>query len=362
MSIEPRPFHGVMEGDGFYNRHAKLPADGAATALPLLEKALREVALDPEGGPIVIADYGSSQGKNSQIPMKVAVKGLKARIGPNRAISVFHIDQPANDFNSLFRVLEGDPDRYIADEPDVHPAAIGRSFYEKVLPACSVHLGWSSFAAMWLSQLPTLLPGHFIAFRCNGAARAAFDRQAAVDWETFLSLRARELRPGGRLVVVLPALTDDGRGGLEPLFDNTTAVLDEMVADGTIASEERSRMAIRVHPTPQRDRLKPFEKNGEFQHLTVEHSQLSEVSDAAWEQFELDRDNHALAARRALFLRSIFAPSLASALSRGHAGNGAAGVVFADQLEQRLKQRILSQPVEMRTFAHTIVLAKARAS
>jgi hypothetical protein len=36
-----------MEGNGAYNKHAKLPADGAALALPLLEKAIREVKLDP---------------------------------------------------------------------------------------------------------------------------------------------------------------------------------------------------------------------------------------------------------------------------------------------------------------------------
>ena len=362
MSIEPGPSHGVMEGDGFYNRHAKLPADGAATALPLLDEAIRNVALHPDDGPIVIADYGSSQGKNSQVPMKVAVKGLRARVATSRPISVYHIDQSANDFNSLFKVLENDPDRYAADEVDVYSAAIGRSFYEKVLPANSVHLGWSSYAAMWLSQIPVSLPNHFLAVCSNGTARAAFDRQAAQDWNTFLSLRARELRPGARLVVVFPALSDDGLVGLEPLFNQANAVLEEMVADGAITCEERSRMTIRVHPCRQRDRLAPFQSNGEFQQLTVEHSQLAEVSDAAWEQFVCDRDNDALAARRSVFLRSIFAPSLACALSPVRAANGASRAVFADQLEQRLKRRLLSQPAEMRTFAHTIVLAKARAS
>ena len=193
------PSHGVMEGNGSYNKHAKLPADGAATALPLLEKAIKNVELDSGDEPIVIADYGSSQGKNSQIPIKVAVKGLRTRIGPGHAISVFHIDQPANDFNSLFKVLENDPERYHADDPDVYSAAIGRSFYEKVLPPSSVHLGWSSYAAMWLSGIPTLVPGHFLAIRCNGTARAEFDRQAAQDWKTFLSLRAHELRPARAL-------------------------------------------------------------------------------------------------------------------------------------------------------------------
>lgn len=358
MPHQPEPSHGVMEGNGFYNRHAKLPSNGAATALPILEKAIRDVELAPEDGPIVIADYGSSQGKNSQIPMRLAVQGLRKRNGSHRAISVFHIDQPANDFNSLFKVLEGDPDRYVADVPDVYPAAIGKSFYEKVLPPNTVHLAWSSYAAMWLSRIPMLIPDHFLAARSNGTARAAFDDQAAEDWKAFLSLRARELRPGGRLVVVVPAIADDGSVGLEPLFDTSNAVLGEMVADGAITSEERARMTLGVHPNRERDRLVPFEKAGEFQQLTVEASQMSEVSDDAWEQFELDRDSDALATRRALFLRSVFVPSFVCALNPERAGNGVSRVAFADQLEQRLKRRLLSRPVEMRTLAHTILLAK----
>ena len=69
MLNERVPFHGVMEGKGSYNRNAALPADGAALALPLLEKAIKRVELDSGNAPVVIADYGSSQGKNSMIPM-----------------------------------------------------------------------------------------------------------------------------------------------------------------------------------------------------------------------------------------------------------------------------------------------------
>jgi hypothetical protein len=364
MPKELEPSHGVMEGNGSYNRHATLPADGAATALPLLERAIQQLDLDHGDGPgpIVVADYGSSQGKDSMFPMHVAIKGLRKRVGPDRAISVFHIDQPTNDFNSLFKVLASDQDRYVVDEPDVYPAAIGKSFYEKVLPANSVHLGWSSYAAMWLSRIPALLPDHFLAICCNGRARSAFDRQAADDWEAFLSLRARELKPGGRLVVVVPAVGDDGSVGLEPLFNQANAVLEEMVADGTITSEERSRMTMRVHPTPQRDRLAPFERNGPFQQMIVEDSQLSEVADVAWNHYESDRDAGALASRRALFLRSVFVPSLASALSSQRVANSDGVSRFAEELEQRLKSRLASQPIEMRSFAHTIVLARKRDS
>jgi hypothetical protein len=157
---------------------------------------------------------------------------------------VFHIDQPSNDFATLFAVLDADPDRYVVDEPNVFPAAIGRSFYESVLPAGSVHLGWSSYAALWLSRIPTHIPGHFFPAHSTGKVRAKFDRQAAKDWEAFLSLRAKELRPGGRLVVVLPGLADDGSSGFTHVVDETNAVLKEMVNDGAITADERSRMVL----------------------------------------------------------------------------------------------------------------------
>jgi SAM dependent carboxyl methyltransferase len=358
MSNERGISHAVMEGEGSYNRYAKLPADGAALALPLLEKAIREVELDSGDEAIVIADYGSSQGKNSLAPMQVAIRGLRKRIGPNRAISVFHIDQPSNDFNSLFEVLHADPNRYVVDEHDVYPAAIGKSFYEKVLPLGSVHLGWSSYAAVWLSRVPALIPGHFISICSTGMVRAEFERQAAQDWETFLSLRARELRPGGRLLVVLPGIADDGSVGLEPLFDHANAVLEEMVDDGAITPEERSRMVLRAHPRRKRDLLAPFAGNRKFQQLTVEDFAMSGVSDAAWDQYQLDGDKQALATKRALFFRSIFVPSLACALSPARAGNGAAPGIFADELEQRLKRRLANQPAAMPSFVQTILLAK----
>jgi hypothetical protein len=99
MSGQTHLSHGVMEGNGAYNKHAALPAGGATLALPFLEEAVRTLALDLGDRPVVIADYGSSQGKNSLAPVQLAVKNLRLRIGPSRPIVVFHVDQPTNDFN-----------------------------------------------------------------------------------------------------------------------------------------------------------------------------------------------------------------------------------------------------------------------
>jgi hypothetical protein len=229
-----------------------------------------------------------------------------------------------------------------------------------VLPGGSVHLGWSSYAAVWLSRVPALIPGHFISIRSTGAVRAEFERQAAQDWEAFLTLRARELRPGGRLVVVLPGMADDGSVGLEPIFDHANAALEEMVADGAITSEERSRMTVRAHPRRKRDLLAPFEHSEKFQQLTVEDFAMSEVSDAAWDQYARDRNKDALTTKRTLFFRSIFVPSLARALSPTRAGNGDALATFADQLEQRLKLRLTNPQAAMRSFVQTILLSRKK--
>jgi hypothetical protein len=356
MSSTPVLAHGVMEGQGAYNKHAKLPAGGAALAVPFLEKAVREMGLAPADRPLVIADYGSSQGKNSLVPMRIAIENVRPRIGPNRPISVFHIDQPSNDFNTLFELLDADPDRYALDEPNVFPCAIGRSFYENVLPPDSVHLGWSSYAAVWLSRIPTLVSGHFIPLRATDAERAVFERQAAHDWETFLSLRAIELRPGGRLVVVLPALNDQGAAGLEPLMDHANAVLAEMVDEGVLRADERERMVVGAYPRRRCDLLAPFQRSGQFQNLSVQCCELSWVADGPWAEYERDGNKEAFGTKHALFFRSVFVPSLALGLTDPH--DAGQRRIFADRFEDGLKRRLADQPAPLHSFVQTIVLAK----
>jgi S-adenosylmethionine-dependent carboxyl methyltransferase len=358
MLTEPMPIYGTMESGGAYNRYAYVPASGAVLALPLLESAAKSVSLETGDHPVVLADYGSSQGKNSLAAMRVAIRTLRDRVGPNRPVSVFHIDQPSNDFNTLFGVLDADPERYVLDDPNVFPNAVGRSFYENVLPPGSVHLGWSSFAAMWLSRIPALIPGHFMSIRSTGAARAEFDRQATQDWQLFLLLRAKELRPGARLVLVLPGVGEDAVTGLEALFDHANTTLAEMVEEGAITAGERAAMVVRAYPRPKVDLLAPFAHDDAFHGLRVEGSEMFALPDTAWTAYEQDGDEQALAAKQALFFRSVFTPSLASALDRARSGDGDELRIFGDRLESGLKRHLASQPAAMHSLVQVIVFAK----
>jgi hypothetical protein len=321
--------------------------------LPYLEEAAGSIKLGPGTDPIVIADYGSSQGKNSLAPMRAAIRCLRTRVGNGRPVIVAHVDQHANDFNTLFRVLHSDPERYSMDDPHVFPSAIGRSFYENVFPKEQVDLGWCSYAAVWLSRVPGLIPGHFVYLASTGDVRAAFDRQAADDWRLFLSMRARELRAAGRLVVVLPGLSDTGSSGLEELFNCANAVLEELVYEQVIRADERKRMTLGAYPRRRAQLLEPFGVNGQFQSLSVERCDLFDLPDAAWNDHQVDGNVEAFVSCHAAFFRATFAPSLASAVDGARRRQA-----FAHHLEQRLKRRLSEQIQPFHSFVQVIVIAK----
>ena len=356
MKDEQTPPSRAMEAGGAYYKNARLPASGGAFALPQLRNAARSIDPGPHSQPIVIVDYGSSQGRNSLSPMRAAIEVARARLGPERPIFVFHEDLPENDFNALFEVLDRDPESYALNTPNVFPCAIGRSFYKNVLPPSHVHLGWCSYAAMWISRIPSRIPGHFFVPRSTGAVRAAFDQQGAQDWETFLSLRARELRPGGRLVVTVPAADDGGISGGENIVDQANSALAEMVDEGAITAEERARMAVGAWPRRRRDLLAPFARGGHFHDIKVGHCETNALSDPAWADYELDGNKEALASKHAAFFRAVFAPALAGALARDSEAERLRA--FSDRLESGLKRRLASEPQPINSLAETIVFAK----
>jgi hypothetical protein len=89
-SCSPAP----MEGHGCYNRSSRVQATGLSAAMSWLEQAARLVTVAAAPEAIVIADYGSSEGRNSLVPMALAIRILRDRVGPERGISVVHTDLP----------------------------------------------------------------------------------------------------------------------------------------------------------------------------------------------------------------------------------------------------------------------------
>src|SRR3712207_2671843 len=101
-----------MERSGFYNEHSAQQREAATAGIAMLRAAAGEIPVAGEG-PIVVADYGASQGKNSLHPLRAALGQIRGRDGAGQVdVTVVHTDLPENDFTSLFETVARDPDTY----------------------------------------------------------------------------------------------------------------------------------------------------------------------------------------------------------------------------------------------------------
>ncbi|MFG1188012.1 hypothetical protein [Xanthobacter aminoxidans] len=327
-----------MQGGGFYNDHAQHQAKGGAHGLPLIDRAFEGMALH---APVTLADYGSATGRNSLVPMGLALGHVRRRLGPDVPVSVVHTDQPGNDFSALFALLRDDPESYLRRDARAFASAVGRTFHEQVLPDASVDFGWCSFAAHWMSRAPVMPAGHVWPRQAAPEVRAAFAAQAAADWEAFLAARARELKPGGALVVVQPSLPEDEPTTFPVLMAWVEAELDAMALGGMLTKDERGRMTILVFERTAADARSPF-ADGAFAGLTLVAEEAREMPDPFWPAYGLDGDAAALAEKHLGFFRAPFLPSLLAALDPGR--DGAFREAFTAGLMEALGRRMRAAP------------------
>jgi len=336
----------AMEGQGGYNRRSQVQAAGLSPAVPMLEQAARTVALLAGSQPIVIADYGSSQGHNSLLPIGAAIAVLRERCAPERAISVVHTDVPQNDFTVLFQTLLNDSNSYLRKDRAVFASAVGRSFYEQILPADSVTLGWSSWAVQWLSKVPGPIPDQVqVAYSKDEKTRTAYYGQAAEDWRNFLLARGRELCSGGKLVVLVMARDENGEFGYQPLVEALYSTLLEMEASGFIRTEELHRMAIPTVGRSREDLLAPFGADGKFGALKMEEIEVFNGEDHIWAEYEQHGDARAFGAKWAAFSRASVFPTLAEGLD--HSAENGRRVEFFDRFEAGTAAKVAQKPEPM---------------
>ena len=199
-----------------------------------------------------------------------------------------------------------------------------------------------------------------VAYSRDPTARNAFAKQAAEDWQEFLSMRSRELCPGGRLVVLTMATDDAGDFGYRPLLDAIFATLNATVAEGLIRVEELRRMAI---PTVARSRAQfadPFATSGRFEDLTIEQLEIFYGEDRIWAQFEANGDAQRFGAQWAAFSRASVFPTLAASLDGG--ADDPRFAKFIDRLEAGVAARLSVSPEEMKIPLAQILISKANAS
>jgi len=236
----------TMSGDGLYSLATIGAKDVIDKATPRVLAALSAIDLQTDSW--CFSDMGCADGGTSLDLWRNVVQHIRST--DKSDIQIIYADQARNDFNALVKILHGltQFESYLDEHDNVHALESGSSFYSQILPINSLDLGFSATAMHWLSQKPCNIKNHVHMVGADSTDRATFAKQAADDWETILLRRARELKVGGKLVLVNFCIDEQGQylgntGGVN-MFDNFNANWQQFVDDKLIDNIEYAGMTL----------------------------------------------------------------------------------------------------------------------
>lgn len=217
-----------------YNRASHWQLVFQMEKLPLFVANL-EAAIKLTNSPLNIVDYGCSEGFNS---MQFFNKSLELlRKTSQRPVSILHTDLPKNDWSEFFQILNNPHNNYLTNG-NVAYSALGRSFYEDIVLPETVHVGFSAFAFHYLSKKPIRKPGD------TGIFHSAYIEQGRQDMETLLNKRINELVPGGTLMILVGARTEQLNAKMGRLYFEP---LSNLIKMGVISQEDFSTFEMNTY-------------------------------------------------------------------------------------------------------------------
>ena len=348
----------VMKGHGFYNEHSRSQQQADSLGLPLLERAVEEMTVLKGAEPAAVADFGAAQVRNSLGPMRLAVEKIRRRTTVFTPIVVIHTDLPQNDFSSLFALVEDSPESYLRSAENVFALAAGKSFYERIFPDGYLSLGWTAISVHWLSKVPCDIPDHVYAQRAGQRAQKAYAEQASEDWQRFLGHRARELRPGGELIVVAVTTDDTGNTGGEDLMDLTNEPVLAMVEAGFIRPEEYRRMNMPAYHRTMEEFTGPLRSGPLTEDLILKENARAGFPDQLWPEHEQTEDATAFAGSYTEFMRAFTEAPLFAGL--GADRTPADRERLANEYFERMRSLIEADPKRARWDWHVALLRVAK--
>jgi hypothetical protein len=332
-----------MKGEGFYDRHSSAQLASIEALRDWVDRAAADLPLPASAQPVTVLDLGSSEGGNAIRLMAAVAEGLRRRTG--QPLQTIYSDLASNNFNQLFGNLEN------ARRADLFPAgvyagAVGGSFYGPLLPPGSVHLATSFNSIVWLDRLPAAAVPDFVTYRRPHPPRpglavppevtTAFRGQAEQDLVRFLECRARELVPGGKLLVASPGDSDQARV-CDGLYDVLNDACLDLVAAGRLERAEYERLTMPCYFRTVAELVAPLEREdspvrGAF---AVERAEAMEVPIPFVVEFRRGGDAAAYADAYTGFLRAISEPVVRAAVGQG---------ATVDGLYERIRARLLVEP------------------
>jgi hypothetical protein len=348
-----------MKCAGYYDQHSGAQLSAIEALRDWVDDAVADLPLPAPDRPVTVLDLGSSEGRNAVHMMAAVIAGLRRRT--RQPLQTVYSDLASNDFNQLFANLEGAGRTGLA-AAGVYPSAVGGSFYGPLLPPGTVHLATSFNSVHWLDRLPAVpLPDSVVYRRphpprpgpaVSPEATAAYTRQAEHDLVRFLECRARELVPGGKLLIAAPGDTDQARigDGLSDLLND--ACLD-LVADGRLERQGYERFTMPCYFRTVPELLAPLEREGSPVRgaFAVDRAEALEPAAPFLAEFRRGGDLAAYAGAYTGFLRAISEPVVRAAFDQPRQEDAA-----VEGLYERVRARLVAEP-ERYEFRYIMVAA-----
>ncbi|KAG7370601.1 SAM dependent carboxyl methyltransferase [Nitzschia inconspicua] len=246
------------DGEGLYSASTKGCFDVIDTATPYVMQAIENIPSAKDSSNLfTVADFGTADGGTSLGLMAKIVQAVRQQSGnADREIHIHYEDQRENEWKSVFnhalgitQVTDAHGKILPVLRPDassgVFVSACGIGFHEQAFPSNSIDLGLSFTAMHWLSQAPSSLVGRPAMHASQSPTPPAAERlQAAQDWKRILQARAKELRPGGRLVIANFCKSKEGYflGNTDVganMWESFQICWDQLAKEGLIDEEER---------------------------------------------------------------------------------------------------------------------------
>jgi hypothetical protein len=276
---------------------------------------------------------------------------------------VIHNDVPDNDFTQLFRNVAGADGYLHADGGPTYALAAAGSFFDQVIPDASADLGMCSNASHWLRRQPTArIPGGMYFCEAAGEEREAIAAQAAEDWLAFLAARARELRPGGRLIV--QGIGSDDSGGhvsASRLLRVMWRAANQLAEAGLLDRRTLENYVFPVYCRSPAEAKRPLEPGGGelAGELELVTERLDEVPSPYWETYERSGDAAAYADTYVEFVRAFAESTMLANLFEPGAGD-ADPDELCERYFETLRRICAEDPAEGRYEAWILRLVMAR--
>ncbi|ESQ28707.1 hypothetical protein EUTSA_v10018785mg [Eutrema salsugineum] len=217
MSTTPEWIMIGGEGPESYNQHSSYQRALLEAAKEKMNEAISaKLSLDLISDRFSVADFGCASGPNTFVAVQNIIDAVEDKYrketGQNPAdnieFQVLFNDFTTNDFNTLFQSLPQGRRYYSAGVPG--------SFFERVLPKQSFHIGVINYAFHFTSKIPKGItdrdsPSWNRDMHCTGfneAVKKAYLDQYSADTKELLDARAEELVPEGLMLIFGSCLRD----------------------------------------------------------------------------------------------------------------------------------------------------------